>query len=177
MSRIAKQPVKLPTGVELTVVDQMIKVKGGKGELTQRLHPLVKLEQVEDNVSFSAVNGCKAGWMHAGTIRALVNNMVTGVNDGFERKLTILGVGYRAQVQGKNVNLTLGFSHPIVHELPEGVTAEAPSQTELVLKGVDKQKVGQAASEIRAYRPPEAYKGKGVRYSDEQVRRKEAKKK
>ena len=177
MSRIAKKPIELPTGVEVTVADQMIKVKGGKGELSQRLHPLVKLEQAENKLSISAANDCKAGWMHAGTIRALVNNMVTGVSAGFERKLTILGVGYRAQVQGKKVNLTLGFSHPIVHELPEGVTAEAPSQTELVLKGVDKQKVGQAASEIRAYRPPEAYKGKGVRYSDEQVRRKEAKKK
>lgn len=177
MSRIAKKPITLPSGVEVAVVDQMIKVKGSKGELVQRLHPLVALDQAENQINVSAATDTKAGWMHAGTVRALVNNMVQGVSAGFEKKLTILGVGYRAQVQGKKVNLTLGFSHPVVHELPEGVTAEAPSQTELVIKGIDKQKVGQVAAEIRAYRPPEAYKGKGVRYADEHVQRKEAKKK
>lgn len=175
MSRVAKNPVQLPSGVEVTLSDQTIKVKGSKGELSHAVHSSVELSQ-EDNVLKFAARTDDANAM-AGTTRALVNNMVTGVSQGFEKKLTLIGVGYRAQMQGKSLNLSLGFSHPVVYDVPEGITVETPSQTEVVVKGIDKQQVGQVAANIRAYRPPEPYKGKGVRYTDEHVVRKEAKKK
>jgi large subunit ribosomal protein L6 len=175
MSRVAKNPVQVPSGVEVTLGDQTIKIKGSKGELTHKLHPSVELSQ-EDNVLKFAARTDDANAM-AGTTRALVNNMVTGVSQGFEKKLTLIGVGYRAQAQGKSLNLSLGFSHPVVYEVPEGIAVETPSQTEVIVKGIDKQQVGQVAANIRAYRPPEPYKGKGVRYTDEHVVRKEAKKK
>ena len=177
MSRIAKQPVELPKGVEFKETDGNLSVKGPKGELSMQLNSEVGLS-VEDNViSFAAKSGSRFAIAMAGTTRALVNNMVTGVADGFERKLELVGVGYRAKAQGKKLNLTLGFSHPVDYEVPEGITVETPSQTEIVVKGVDKQQVGQVAAEIRRYRPPEPYKGKGVRYADERVVLKEAKKK
>lgn len=175
MSRVAKNPITIPSGVEVNLVDGMVKVKGPKGELSQSLHPSVELKQADNVVNMSARED--SAWAVAGTMRSLVNNMVTGVNSGFEKKLTIIGVGYRAAVKGKVLDLTLGFSHPVVYPIPKGITIECPSQTEIVVKGVDKQKVGQVAAEIRHYRPPEPYKGKGVRYSDEHVVRKEAKKK
>lgn len=175
MSRVAKNPVQVPSGVEVTLGDQTIKIKGSKGELTHEVHPSVELSQ-EDNILKFAARTDDANAL-AGTTRALVNNMVTGVSQGFEKKLTLIGVGYRAQAQGKSLNLSLGFSHPVVYEVPEGITVETPSQTEVIVKGIDKQKVGQVAANIRAYRPPEPYKGKGVRYTDEHVVRKEAKKK
>jgi len=177
MSRIAKAPISLPAGVEATVTGQEVKVKGGKGELSLALHQAVTAEVVDNVVSVSLVKESKDNWAMAGTMRSLINNMVVGVSQGFERKLELKGVGYRAQVKGKVINLTLGFSHPVEFAIPEGITAETPSQTEIILKGVDKQLIGQAAANIRAYRPPEPYKGKGVRYADEHVRRKEAKKK
>ena len=178
MSRIAKKPVSIPSGVDVKVDGQMISVKGSKGQMQQALSELVDVAQNDANeVVVSVREDNKQSWAMAGTTRALVNNLVTGVSEGFEKKLTLIGVGYRAQAQGKVLNLTLGFSHPVNYELPEGVTAETPSQTEIVVKGIDKQKVGQVAAEIRAFRPPEPYKGKGVRYADEHVVRKEAKKK
>ncbi|MCG7532245.1 50S ribosomal protein L6 [Psychrobium sp. MM17-31] len=177
MSRVAKAPVAIPAGVEVSLNGQEITVKGGKGSLTRVFNDAVALS-VEDNaVTFAPAEGSVDGWAQAGTARALVNNMVKGTSEGFEKKLELVGVGYRAKVAGKSIDLSLGFSHPVVHELPEGVTAECPSQTEIVLKGVDNQVVNQVAAKIRAYRPPEPYKGKGVRYADEHVRRKEAKKK
>ena len=178
MSRIAKNPVTIPKGVEVTLKGQSVTIKGTKGSLEHTFNALVKVTQEENQVLFAPVKADdKDGWAQAGTARALVSNMVVGVSQGYEKKLQLNGVGYRAQAKGKVVNLTLGFSHPVSHELPEGVSAETPSQTEIVLKGIDKQLVGQTAAEIRAYRPPEPYKGKGVRYADEYVRRKEAKKK
>ena len=177
MSRVAKAPVTVASGVTVTINGQVVEVKGSKGTLTHNLHSSVTVEQNDGVITVKPVNEEKQSWAHAGTARALINNMITGVNDGFERKLTLIGVGYRAQAKGKSLDLSLGFSHPVVYELPEGVTAETPSATEIVLKGFDKQKVGQVAAEIRAFRPPEPYKGKGVRYSDEHVIRKEAKKK
>jgi len=174
MSRIAKAPIELPSGVELNVQGGEVKVKGPKGNLTLQLHPRVSLEQDDKNFVVKPANDSDTPM--AGTFRSLVNNMVVGVSDGFEKKLTLVGVGYRAQVQGTKLTLALGFSHPVEYSAPEGITIEAPSQTEIVIKGCDKQKVGQVASEIRAFRPPEPYKGKGVRYSDERVVRKEAKK-
>ena len=178
MSRIAKKPVSIPSGVDIKIDSQMISVKGSKGQLQQALSELVDVAQNDANeLVVSVREDNKQSWAMAGTTRALVNNLVTGVSEGFEKKLTLIGVGYRAQAQGKVLNLTLGFSHPVNYELPEGVTAETPSQTEIVVKGIDKQKVGQVAAEIRAFRPPEPYKGKGVRYADEHVVRKEAKKK
>jgi large subunit ribosomal protein L6 len=175
MSRIAKNPVAVPSGVEVNFADGVVRVKGPKGELSQTLHETVDMAQEEGNLVFSAKND--AAWAMAGTMRSLVNNMVSGVSDGFEKKLTIIGVGYRAAVKGKDLDLTLGFSHPVAYPIPEGITIECPSQTEIVVKGADKQKVGQVAAEIREYRPPEPYKGKGVRYADEYVAMKEAKKK
>lgn len=176
MSRIANSPVTIPSGVDVNIVGSMITVKGSKGELSHDIHPLVKVEQ-EDNVLKTTVNNnSKSAKALSGTTRALIQNIVTGVSEGFERKLTIVGVGYRAAVSGKTLNLTLGFSHPVEFPIPEGITIEAPSQTELVIKGSDKQQVGQVAANIRKYRPPEPYKGKGVRYSDERIVRKEAKK-
>ena len=177
MSRIAKQPVAIPKGVELTHSNGTVSVKGSKGSLSMDLHSEVELVESDDGWSVSARSGSRFAKAMSGTTRALLDNMVKGVSEGWERKLTLVGVGYRAQAQGDSLNLTLGFSHPVSHKMPVGVTVETPSQTEVVLKGVDKQVVGQVAAEIRAYRPPEPYKGKGVRYDDERVVRKEAKKK
>jgi len=179
MSRIAKSPVSIPAGVEISISDDnVVTVKGPKATLTKQFNPVVIITSNEGTVTFAPneVAG-PTGWAQAGTVRSIVNNMVQGVTQGFEKKLQLVGVGYRAQVQGNKINLTLGFSHPVVHQLPEGISAETPSQTEIVIKGADKQAVGQVAAEIRAYRPPEPYKGKGVRYADEYILRKEAKKK
>ncbi|WP_144211930.1 50S ribosomal protein L6 [Shewanella donghaensis] len=177
MSRVAKAPVSIPTGVEVTLNEQTITVKGTKGSLTREINKAVSVVLDNGVLTFGPVEGVSNAWAQAGTARALVNNMVVGVTEGFVKKLKLIGVGYRAKAAGSNIDLTLGFSHPLVHKLPAGVTAECPSQTEIVLSGVDKQLIGQVAAEIRSYRPPEPYKGKGVRYADEQVRRKEAKKK
>jgi len=177
MSRIANSPVELPAGVEVKLEGQDITVKGGKGSMALAIHQNVEVKQEENILTFASKVKSKSSIALAGTTRALVNNMVFGVSKGFERKLVLNGVGYRTKVSGKTLNLVLGFSHDVNYELPEGITAETPSQTEIVLKGVDKQLLGQVASEIRAFRPPEPYKGKGVRYADEHVRRKEAKKK
>ena len=174
MSRIAKAPIELPSGVELKVEGDSVKVKGPMGNLALRLHPNVSLEKEDNN--FLVKPASNSDIPMAGTYRSLVGNMVVGVTDGFVKKLTLVGVGYRAQVQGSKLTLALGFSHPVEYNAPEGVTIEVPSQTEILIKGCDKQKVGQVASEIRAFRPPEPYKGKGVRYADERVIRKEAKK-
>lgn len=177
MSRIAKSPVSIPAGVTVKLDAQTINVKGGKGQLELAIHKDVEVKNEENVLTFAPRGGSRQANAMAGTTRALVNNMVVGVVDGFEKKLELIGVGYRAAAKGKVLNLTLGFSHPIDYELPEGISAEVVAQTTVVLKGADKQKIGQAAAEIRAYRPPEPYKGKGVRYADEYVRRKEAKKK
>lgn len=176
MSRVAKAPVTIPNGVELNVTDRDVRVKGKQGELAFRLPAGVDIA-VEDGVAKARPTGRTLNMAMAGTVRAVVANMVTGVHEGFERKLQLVGVGYRAQAQGRKVNLSLGFSHPVVYELPEGISAETPSNTEIVLKGADKQKLGQVAADIRKYRPPEPYKGKGIRYADERVIRKDAKKK
>ena len=177
MSRIAKMPIELPSGVEAKVNGQDINIKGGKGSFDYVIHDTVEVAQEENNIVFKAKNeNNKKAWAMAGTMRAVTNNMVTGVSEGFEKKLELVGVGYRAQAQGNKLNLTLGFSHPVVHDVPEGVTVETPSQTEIILRGIDKQKIGQTAAEIRAYRPPEPYKGKGVKYAGEHIIRKEAKK-
>jgi large subunit ribosomal protein L6 len=177
MSRIANNPVALPQGVEVTLSDADISVKGAKGTLAMAINPQVEIVKGDNVLTFAARSGDNFARAMSGTTRALVNNMVVGVTQGFETKLDLVGVGYRAQVQGKKLNLTLGFSHPVVSELPEGVSAETPSQTEVLLKSADKQKLGQAVAEIRAFRPPEPYKGKGVQISGEYIRRKEAKKK
>ena len=177
MSRVANNPVELPKGVEVSLVGSEISVKGAKGTLAMSVNSNVEIKQGDNVLTFAAVSQDAFARAMSGTTRALVNNMVTGVTQGFEKKLDLVGVGYRAQVQGSKINLTLGFSHPVVYELPDGVTADTPSQTEILLKSSDKQKLGQAAAEIRAFRPPEPYKGKGVRISGEYVRRKEAKKK
>jgi large subunit ribosomal protein L6 len=177
MSRVAKKPIELPSGVEVSLQGQAITVKGGKGSLDHTVHRAVKVEQDGNVLSFAPKDGSKSAVALAGTTRALVNNMVTGVSAGFEKKLQLVGVGYRAQAQGKSLSLTLGFSHPVDYKVPEGVTIETPSQTEIVVRGTDKQAVGQVAAEIRSYRPPEPYKGKGVKYADEIIVRKEAKKK
>lgn len=174
MSRIAKAPITVPKGIDFKVDGQQVTVKGPKGSLQLQLHQHVSLEQEDGEVTIKPANDSSIPL--AGTFRSLVNNLVLGVSEGFEKKLTLVGVGYRAQVQGNNLSLALGFSHPVEYVAPEGITIETPSQTEVVIKGCDKQRVGQVAAEIRAYRPPEPYKGKGVRYSDEQVVRKEAKK-
>ena len=175
MSRVANSPVELPNGVEVKLNGQDVTVKGSKGTLELSLVEGIQLSQ-DDNVLTFAYDNDKLKAM-AGTSRALLNNMVKGVSEGWEKKLVLNGVGYRAKATGKSVNLTVGLSHPVDYKLPEGVTAESPSQTEVVVKGIDKQAVGQAAAEIRSFRPPEPYKGKGIRYADEYVRRKEAKKK
>lgn len=177
MSRVANNPVTLPSGVEVTLSGQNLAVKGSKGRLELRIHNSVEVSQLENVLKFAARDGGKQSRAQAGTTRSLVNNMVTGVSQGFERKLQLLGVGYRAKANGSVLNLTLGFSHPVEYTVREGVTVETPTQTEILLKSSDKELLGQVASEIRAFRPPEPYKGKGVRYADEQVRRKEAKKK
>jgi len=177
MSRVAKKPVELPKGVEININGQAITVKGSKGSLSRDIHTSVGITQEDKVLTFAAKDGSKAAMALTGTTRALINNMVVGVTEGFEKKLELVGVGYRAQAQGQKLNLTLGFSHPVDYTVPEGITVETPSQTEVVVKGMDKQKVGQVAAEIRAYRPPEPYKGKGVKYVDEIIIRKEAKKK
>lgn len=177
MSRVAKNPVNIPSGVTIDLKGQEIAVKGSKGELKQNVHVSVDVKIEDNQITFEGREGVEGAKAMSGTMRSLVNNMVTGVSQGFEKKLLLVGVGYRAKAQGKVLDLTLGFSHPVNYELPEGVTVETPSNTEIIVKGIDKQVVGQVAANIRAYRPPEPYKGKGVRYADEHVRRKEAKKK
>ena len=177
MSRVAKSPVSLPSGVNVTLNGQSITVKGAKGELELNVHSSVEVKQEDNVLTFTPRSGGKEANAQAGTTRALVNTMVTGVTAGFEKKLQLVGVGYRAKATGSVLNLTLGFSHPIDYELPEGVKADTPSQTDIILTSANKHLLGQVAAEIRAFRPPEPYKGKGVRFADEQVRRKEAKKK
>ena len=176
MSRVAKYPVKLPAGVEINLDGDQLSVKGSQGTLSMPVHQDVVIGQEEGQLTFQPSESAKS-WAMVGTTRALVQNLVTGVSEGFTKTLEIIGVGYRAQAKGQTLNLTLGFSHPVDYTLPEGVTAETPKNTVIVLKSADKQALGQCAAEIRAFRPPEPYKGKGVRYADEQVRRKEAKKK
>jgi large subunit ribosomal protein L6 len=177
MSRIAKAPVALKSGVEVTIAGQEVTVKGKNGTLSRVFNDAVEVTQEENELRTLPREGAVNGWAQAGTANSLLNAMVIGVTDGFEKKLQLLGVGYRASAQGSKLNLTLGFFHPVVYEMPAGITVETPTQTEIVVKGTDKQVVGQVAANIRAYRPPEPYKGKGVRYADEAVRRKEAKKK
>jgi len=177
MSRIAKEPVVLPQGVEFKQEGTVVTIKGSKGSLSLELNSEVELSQDEATLTLAPRSGSRFSTAIAGTTRALLANMVQGVTDGFERKLQLVGVGYRANAQGSTLNLTLGFSHPVTYDVPEGVSVETPSQTEVVIKGTDKQKVGQVAAEIRGFRPPEPYKGKGVRYADERVSIKEAKKK
>jgi large subunit ribosomal protein L6 len=177
MSRVANSPIALPSGVEVNIAAGEISVKGGKGNMQLALHDYVSVAQEDGSLKIAPTKQSKSHWAMAGTFRALINNMVNGVSNGFEKKLSLVGVGYRAQAQGQKLNLSLGFSHPVEYAVPEGVKVETPSQTEIVVSGCDKQKVGQVAAEIRAYRPPEPYKGKGVRYADEHVVRKEAKKK
>jgi len=177
MSRVAKQPVVIPKGVDVKLNGQQLAVKGGQGSLELLIHASVLATQDDGALNFRARGTSKSETAMAGTMRALANNMVVGVSEGFQKKLQLVGVGYRAQVQGRQLNLTLGFSHPVVYHVPESITVETPSQTEIVVKGSDRQKVGQVAAEIRAFRSPEPYKGKGVRYADEQISVKEAKKK
>ncbi|MBE2170142.1 MAG: 50S ribosomal protein L6 [Cobetia sp.] len=176
MSRVAKYPVKLPNGVEAKLDGDKLTVKGSKGQLELTVHQDVVISMEEGQMTFAPSETAK-NWAMVGTTRALVNNMVSGVSEGFTKSLEINGVGYRAQAKGQTINLTLGFSHPVDYELPASVTAETPKNTQIVLTSADKQALGQVAAEIRAFRPPEPYKGKGIRYSDEVVRRKEAKKK
>jgi large subunit ribosomal protein L6 len=177
MSRVAKSPISIPSGVTIKRTGQSLSVKGPKGEIAMTIHPSVDLTEEDSTLNVAPKTESKPSWAMAGTMRALVNNMVTGVSQGFEKKLQLVGVGYRAQASAKSLNLNLGFSHPIDYPVPEGISIATPSATEIVVSGSDKQRVGQVAAEIRAYRPPEPYKGKGVRYSDEHVMRKEAKKK
>jgi large subunit ribosomal protein L6 len=177
MSRVARIPVPLVKGVEAQLAADAITVKGPLGTLTQTLSPRVKVTVADGHVSFAVNDESREAKAMSGTLRALVAAMVTGVSKGFEKKLQLVGVGYRAQAQGDKLNLSLGFSHPVVHEMPAGVTCATPTQTEIIIKGADKQKVGQVAAEVRGYKPPEPYKGKGVRYSDEKVVIKETKKK
>lgn len=178
MSRVANAPIAIPNGVDVKIAgDNNLTVKGSNGELTFQLNSLVNLDISDNVISVKWNEADKVAKAQAGTARAIVNNMVVGVSKGFEKKLSLVGVGYRAQVTGKNLSLSLGFSHPVEFPFPVGVTIETPSQTEIIVKGSDKQKVGEAAAKIRSYRPPEPYKGKGVKYADEQIARKEAKKK
>ena len=177
MSRVAKAHVVVPAGVTVTLSGQDIQVKGPIGELSRTIHSDVVVSQEENSIITNIVADVKGAWAQAGTTRALINNMVEGVSKGYVKTLLLNGVGYRAKAAGKSLNLSLGLSHPVNHAIPEGITVETPSQTEIILKGADKQLVGQVAADIRSYRKPEPYKGKGIRYSDEHVRRKEAKKK
>ena len=177
MSRVAKAHVVVPAGVTVTLSGQDIQVKGPMGELSRTIHSDVVVSQEENSIITNIVADVKGAWAQAGTSRSLINNMVEGVSKGYVKTLLLNGVGYRAKAAGKSLNLSLGLSHPVNHAIPEGITVETPSQTEIIVKGVDKQLIGQVAANIRAYRPPEPYKGKGVRYADEVVRRKEAKKK
>jgi len=175
MARIT--PISIPGGVQVSINDQHISVKGSKGTMDHYMHPLVVVDQQDNELVFKPKAEQMGAVAQTGTARAVVRNMLVGVSEGFEKKLELVGVGYRAQAQGNVLNLTLGFSHPVNYAVPDGVTIETPSQTEVLVKGIDKQKVGQVAAEIRAFRPPEPYKGKGVKYSDEHIIRKEAKKK
>ncbi len=181
MSRIAKSPITVPEGVDISQSEGTLSVKGKLGEMTMHVNSSVVITNTDNVLSFSTSEVSKkeekGAWAQAGTVRANTANLIKGVTEGWEKKLTLKGVGYRAQAKGKVLGLTLGFSHPVNYSLPEGISVETPSQTEVIIKGIDKQKVGQAAAEIRAFRPPEPYKGKGVRYTDEQVVRKDAKKK
>ncbi|MCP3871114.1 MAG: 50S ribosomal protein L6 [Gammaproteobacteria bacterium] len=177
MSRIAKSPIAVPGGVEVSISGRDISVKGSKGKLQCTLHDFVAIDQKDGVVTVKTTGNSQAHWAMAGTFRSLLNNMVQGVSQGFDKKLQLIGVGYRAQVKGKVLNLSLGFSHGVEYQIPEGIGISTPSQTEIVVSGCDKQRVGQTAAEIRSYRPPEPYKGKGIRYADEYVARKEAKKK
>lgn len=176
MSRIAKQPVTIPSGVEINVHDNHISVKGAKGTLEHKIHASVLVQSESDKVIFAMADAQAKNWAQAGTERSLINNMVIGVSQGYEKKLELVGVGYRAQMKGDVLNLALGYSHDINFQAPEGIDIEVPSQTEVIVKGIDKQAVGQVAAQIRRYRSPEPYKGKGVRYSGEKIRRKEVKK-
>jgi large subunit ribosomal protein L6 len=177
MSRVAKNPITIPKGVDVTLQKRFISLKSGNGQLEQMIPTEIEVKLTDNVLTFIPNDTSKAANALAGTMRALVNNMVKGVAQGFERKLTLVGVGYRAQVEGKKLNLTLGFSHPVAFDIPDGITIVTPTQTEILVKGIDKQLVGQVAANIRAYRPPEPYKGKGVRYSDEVIAMKETKKK
>ena len=177
MSRVGKNPITVPKGVEATLQAGSITVKGPLGTLTQQLSDTITLVREGETLKVAAVGDSRQADAMSGTVRALVNNMVLGVTKGFEKKLNLVGVGYRAQAQGDKLNLSLGFSHPVVHQMPKGVKCETPAQTEILIKGIDKQQVGQVAAEVRAYRPPEPYKGKGVRYANERVIIKETKKK
>ncbi|MCZ6723627.1 MAG: 50S ribosomal protein L6 [Gammaproteobacteria bacterium] len=177
MSRIAKQPVEVPGGVELSINGRELSATGPKGSLSVTLPDSVEVKNVDNVLTFSATDDRKSSIAVAGTIRSVVNSIVTGVSSGFEKRLILVGIGYRAQLQGKNLSLSLGFSHPVVYTVPEGIEIETVSATEIVVRGCSKQQVGQVSAEIRAFRPPEPYKGKGVKYSDEQIIRKDAKKK
>jgi large subunit ribosomal protein L6 len=177
MSRVAKLPITVPAGVTITIDGRAVTVKGSKGALSLGLHPEVEVAQEGATLVVRPVAETKSAWCQAGTARAVVSNMVRGVSQGFQKRLSLVGVGYRAQAKGSTLGLSLGFSHPVEYPVPAGITVETPSQTEIVISGADRQKVGQVAADIRSYRPPEPYKGKGIRYSDEQVLRKEAKKK
>lgn len=175
MSRIAKAPIPVASGVDVKIDGQLVTVKGGKGQLELNVHETVEVALADGEMTVKPVND--AHWAMAGTMRSLLNNMVVGATEGFQKKLQLVGVGYRAQSKGKTLNLSLGFSHPVDYPVPEGITIETPSQTEIVVSGSNKQQVGQVAAELRSFRPPEPYKGKGVRYADERIIRKEAKKK
>jgi len=177
MSRVGKMPIALPKGAEATVSGEQITVKGPLGTLTLPLNGLVKVANTDGTLTFEVANDSREANAMSGTVRALVNNMVNGVTKGFEKKLSLVGVGFKAQAQGDKLNLSLGFSHPVVHQMPAGVKCETPTATEILIKGIDRQQVGQVAAEVRAYRSPEPYKGKGVRYVDEVVVLKETKKK
>ena len=177
MSRVGKQAVAIPQGVEVALQADSISVKGALGALSQGLNPLVKVESADGKLSFTPVNDSRDASAMCGTLRQLVNNMVNGVSKGFEKKLNLIGVGYKAAAQGNKLNLAVGYSHPVDFDMPEGITVVTPTPTEIVIKGADRQRVGQIASEVRAVRPPEPYKGKGIRYSDEKVVIKETKKK
>ena len=177
MSRIANAPISIPSGVEVELSGQELSVKGSKGNLFMSIHELVEVREEDSEIKVAAADSSNKSHALSGTFRALVSNMVVGVSQGYEKHLELIGVGYRAQAQGKKLNLSLGFSHPIEYKAPEGIDIETPSQTQVIVKGIDKQLVGQVSAEIRAFRPPEPYKGKGVRYANEYVKRKEAKKK
>ncbi|MFG6448668.1 50S ribosomal protein L6 [Roseateles sp. BYS180W] len=177
MSRVGKMPVVVPQGVDVTISAEQISIKGAQGTLVRGVHPLVTIKSEGGKLSFSPVNDSADADALTGTFRALVANMVNGVSKGFEKKLTLVGVGFRAQAQGQKLNLQVGFSHPVVKDMPAGIKVECPTQTEILIKGADRQVVGQLAAEVRAIRPPEPYKGKGIRYADEKVSLKETKKK
>jgi large subunit ribosomal protein L6 len=177
MSRVGKSPVVIPAGVEVAIKEDQISVKGAGGQLAMPVNALVTVSNNDGKLSFAPANESREANAMSGTVRQLVNNMVIGVSKGFEKKLTLVGVGYKAQAQGSKLNLAIGFSHPVNKEMPEGITVSTPAATEIVIKGADRQRVGQVAAEIRAIRPPEPYKGKGIRYSDEKIVIKETKKK